>query len=72
MLPRRRTWVLLAYAFTLVAGLAFAAPITNPWQQEQTLPIELGTSGGDVNNVNKFFCCSGTLGSLVQDFSGNQ
>src|SRR5215475_2545968 len=71
MLPRRRIWVLLAYAFTLLAGLAFAAPITNPWQQEQLLPIELGTSGGNVNDASKAFCCSGTLGALIQDSSGN-
>ena len=72
MLPRRRIWVLFLYAFTLLAGIALAAPITNPWQQEQPLPIELGTSGGNVDNASKAFCCSGTLGSLVQDSSGNQ
>lgn len=72
MLPRRRIWLPLAYAFTLLAGIALAAPITNPWQQEQPLPIQLGTSGGNVNNASKSFCCSGTLGSLVQDSSGNQ
>ncbi|HKE34956.1 MAG TPA: hypothetical protein VKB66_07125 [Candidatus Acidoferrum sp.] len=72
MLPRRRIWALSGYALTLLAGIALAAPITNPWQQEQSLPVELGTSGGNVNNASKAFCCSGTLGSLIQDSSGNQ
>ncbi len=32
----------------------------------QTPPIQLGTSGGNVNDIANGFCCSGTLGSLVQ------
>jgi hypothetical protein len=31
----------------------------------QTPPIQLGTSGGNVNDIANGFCCSGTLGSLV-------
>jgi len=34
-------------------------------QVKQTPPILLGTSGGNVNDASKAFCCSGTLGSLV-------
>lgn len=37
----------------------------SPNQLKQTPPIQLGTSGGNVNNISKAFCCSGTLGSLV-------
>src|SRR5689334_10356968 len=33
---------------------------------KQTPPIQLGTSGGNVNDIANGFCCSGTLGSLVQ------
>src|SRR5438876_5559368 len=29
-----------------------------------------GSSGGNVNDISKSFCCSGTLGSLVKDSSG--
>lgn len=29
--------------------------------------ILLGTSGGNINDVNRTFCCSGTLGALVHD-----
>jgi hypothetical protein len=32
---------------------------------KQTPPIMLGTSGGNVHDASKAFCCSGTLGSLV-------
>ncbi len=32
---------------------------------KQTPPIQLGTSGGNVNDISNGFCCSGTLGSLV-------
>jgi len=39
-------------------------------QQAQSLPIKLGTSGGDsldlTKSGNTITCCSGTLGSLVQ------
>lgn len=35
------------------------------FQAFQTRPIELGTSGGNVNDASRAFCCSGTLGSLV-------
>src|SRR5208337_1105603 len=34
-------------------------------QQTQTEPIELGTSGGIINDANGNYCCSGTLGALV-------
>src|SRR5437016_7342342 len=34
-------------------------------QAKQTPPVKLGTSGGNVHDASKSFCCSGTLGSLV-------
>lgn len=39
--------------------------ITSVNQLGQNLPIKLGTSGGNANNVNTRECESGTLGSLV-------
>jgi hypothetical protein len=47
----------LAVASTIFAQAANQAP--------QTPPILLGTSGGNVNDHTRAFCCSGTLGSLV-------
>jgi hypothetical protein len=34
-------------------------------QALQNIPVKLGTSGGNVNDITGNFCCSGTLGSLV-------
>lgn len=39
-------------------------------RKEQTRPIKLGTSGGNNKDTNGFFCCSGTLGALVEDIGG--
>jgi hypothetical protein len=39
---------------------------------QQKAPIKLGTSGSNVRDINMSFCCTGTLGSLVKDTSGNQ
>jgi hypothetical protein len=30
-------------------------------------PVELGVSGGNINDRSSLYCCSGTLGALVQD-----
>ena len=49
------------------ATLAFAG---NTAQQRP--PIKLGTSGSNVKDINMLFCCTGTLGSVVKDRSGNQ
>lgn len=38
---------------------------------QQKPPIKLGTSGSNVKDINASFCCTGTLGSLVTDKSGN-
>jgi hypothetical protein len=42
----------------------------NQNQEAQGFPVKLGTSGGNVQDTNsgagQIFCCSGTLGSLVQ------
>lgn len=39
---------------------------------DQPFPIQLGTSGGNINDSSKGFCYGGTLGALVEDDSGNQ
>jgi len=38
---------------------------SNPNQGAESLPIELGTSGGNVDDKSGRFCCGGTLGSLL-------
>jgi hypothetical protein len=39
---------------------------TAAYQQRQTRPIKLGTSGGNAGDLANGYCCSGTLGALVQ------
>ena len=34
-------------------------------QVKQTPPVKMGTSGGSSADASRFFCCGGTLGSLV-------
>src|SRR5260370_6002537 len=58
---RRRKFVC---AFLLFFGIQPALAQTAN-QVKQTPPILLGTSGGNVHDASKAFCCSGTLGSLV-------
>ena len=38
---------------------------SNTNQSAQTLPVKLGTSGGNVDDKNGRYCCGGTLGSLL-------
>lgn len=58
-------------ALALLAGVGqLSAQTAN--QVKQTPPIQLGTSGGNVNDISSAFCCSGTLGSLVADSSNIQ
>ncbi|MBI5095906.1 MAG: hypothetical protein HZB26_26165 [Candidatus Hydrogenedentes bacterium] len=39
-------------------------------QVAQLWPVQLGTSGGSINDISRRYCCSGTLGALVQDDAG--
>ena len=57
---------------TLTAIILQAAlPAATGHKARQTRPISLGTSGGNVADISANGCCSGTLGSLVQDKTGN-
>ena len=38
---------------------------SNSNQVKQTLPVKLGTSGGNIDDKSNGFCCGGTLGSLI-------
>jgi len=58
--------------FTLVGQLALAAPPKPEGGSKidtkavQQPPIQLGTSGGNANDIANGYCCSGTLGALVE------
>lgn len=51
-------------ADTAISGSA-TVTVTSANQKQQSTPILLGTSGGNINNENSTECASGTLGSLV-------
>ncbi len=65
--------------FALIAavlGLAVCAPLLTPpssadgGANHQVRNQHFGVSGGNINDISRLYCCSGTLGSLVQDTSG--
>ncbi|HSP05731.1 MAG TPA: hypothetical protein VLR94_01065, partial [Acidobacteriota bacterium] len=61
----------LRFAFALGILLSMALPVlADGGPNHQVLNDNYGVSGGNVNDITKRFCCSGTLGSLVQDSSG--
>jgi hypothetical protein len=53
----------------VLATFCVAVSAQSIYQAKQTPPIKLGTSGGNVNDMSKAFCCSGTLGGLVTNGS---
>ena len=58
--------LLVAAGSSMQGGSRQAASIPN-----QGVDDNYGVSGGNVNNISKRFCCSGTLGSLVTDGINN-
>jgi hypothetical protein len=58
-------------ALALLAVSPFARAANNfAHQTVQTRPIQLGTSGGNINDEGRRFCCGGTLGCVVQGTNG--
>ena len=60
---------ILAATF-LCALIAVRADNVADHQVTQSRPLQLGTSGGNVDDISSMYCCSGTLGALVQDRKG--
>lgn len=54
-------WGVTVFAAAALVAMPAMAQNTG----KQTPPIQLGTSGGSANDISRFFCCGGTLGSLV-------
>jgi hypothetical protein len=68
MFSRMQVRVLVILPSLLAAGTGMLMAQSNPHQSRST---SFGTSGGNINDISKAFCCSGTLGSLVSS-SGSQ
>ena len=62
---------LIVFFAVMVCPVMLLADAGSDHQVDQTRPIELGTSGGNILDRSMLYCCSGTLGSLVQDALGN-
>ena len=61
--------VVASILLTAARGITWAdIPIDH--QVEQQRPIRLGTSGVNINDSSRRYCCGGTLGALVQDAAG--
>jgi hypothetical protein len=63
----------------IFAGIIALSLISATWadsgpahRDEQQFPIQLGISGGNINDSSKAFCSGGTLGALVEDGGGKQ
>jgi hypothetical protein len=52
---------------TVILAATLSADSGPEHQTLQTRPVPLGTSGGNINDRSTAFCCSGTLGALVQN-----
>ncbi len=62
----------LGVAAFVVVGLAVAVVVADPGPAHRVRTPLFGSSGGNVNDVSRRFCCSGTLGALVTDGAGRQ
>ena len=75
MSKRMRSWQKAIFVGVIVFSLlpvAARADSGPAHQVDQPFPIQLGTSGGNINDISGGFCYGGTLGALVKDTSGNQ
>jgi hypothetical protein len=63
----------LRHAGTLGVLIAFAlSAAADSGSNHRGVSSLFGTSGGNINDISTLYCCSGTLGSLVQDDLGKQ
>ena len=54
----------ISYLLSIVAVAFFCAPVLTQAQYQQR-NTRFGVSGGNINDITRLYCCSGTLGSLV-------
>jgi hypothetical protein len=54
----------ISYLLSIVAVAFVCAPVLTQAQYQQR-NTHFGVSGGNINDITRLYCCSGTLGSLV-------
>ena len=67
---RIRTLLILSFVTAALVGGSLLTPtLADSGANHQVRNTHFGVSGGNVNDITRAFCCSGTLGSLVSDGS---
>ncbi|MFL6276402.1 MAG: hypothetical protein ACJ74G_14525 [Blastocatellia bacterium] len=74
----KRISLLIRFALPVLALVSLVSLSIGPslladgGANHQVRNLHFGVSGGNVNDISRRFCCSGTLGSLVQSANGTQ
>jgi len=65
-----RLLILIVFTLLLSSPKMIIKGSADNGPNHQVRTQSFGVSGGNVNDITRRFCCSGTLGSLVQDING--
>lgn len=67
-MQRFRIFLILSFVTAALIGGSLLTPgLADSGANHQVRNMHFGVSGGNVNDITRAFCCSGTLGSLVTD-----
>ncbi len=73
MLKRKLFWVTTLVLLTLALAPSFTSTSrADNGPEHRVRNLNFGVSGGNVKDISRRFCCSGTLGSLLTAANGNQ
>lgn len=64
---KKKNIVKIVLVFSLLLSFISVQSVWPQNTEHQSRPIQLGTSGGNINDISRRYCCTGTLGALVQD-----
>src|SRR5438105_2255797 len=67
---RRSVFLATALAAVVCSPLLTMPSNADSGANHQVRNQHFGVSGGNINDISRRYCCSGTLGSLVQDTGG--
>lgn len=68
LLTGKSKWIVAALGIATLTG----AGMVLDQQTRQDRPVPMGISGGNINDMDRRYCCGGTLGGLVEDANGTQ
>ena len=61
----RKSTAVLGFLIIAAAAIPVLADTGAAHKTKQTPPVQMGTSGGSLNDRSNLYCCGGTLGALV-------